>query len=344
MSLRLSNPEAIPEVSFGDIEFSEGEGEGNEANEMLELEEEEQKKEPMDKSSLKILKIINSERAEEVVDESFIVYRQCLLELAKSACSQFCTVDQYCQKPVEVQQKVIGSALHLKWVCSDGHICQEWSSQPVLNRKLHAGDLLISFAVLTSGNNFGKLALFARALKLHFPGSTTFNNIQRIYLIPSIDELWKEQQASLLSHFEGRDVVLAGDGRMDSPGHSAQYCTYSLMELDSNKIMSIVTVDKRETGKVSTVIKKLGFQRALEDLLSKNVKVAEIATDQHMQISSLMKKERPDIKHSFDVWHGAKNLGKKINAASQQEEAKAKDLQKWTSHSKKSFLACLQRS
>ncbi|XP_069107782.1 uncharacterized protein [Argopecten irradians] len=131
MSLRLSNPEAIPEVSFGDIEFSEGEGEGNEANEMLELEEEEQKKEPMDKSSLKILKIINSERAEEVVDESFIVYRQCLLELAKSACSQFCTVDQYCQKPVEVQQKVIGSALHLKWVCSDGHICQEWSSQPV---------------------------------------------------------------------------------------------------------------------------------------------------------------------------------------------------------------------
>ncbi|XP_069108222.1 uncharacterized protein [Argopecten irradians] len=117
---------------------------------------------------------------------------------------------------------------------------------------------------------------------------------------------------------------------MDSPGHSAQYCTYSLMELDSNKIMSIVTVDKRETGKVSTVMEKLGFKRALEDLLSKNVKIAEIATDQHMQISSLMKKERPDIKHSFDVWHGAKNLGKKINAASQQKEAK--DLQKWTSH------------
>lgn len=77
---------------------------------------------------------------------------------------------------------------------------------------------------------------------------------------------------------------------MDSPGHSAQYCTYSLMEMDSSKIFSIVTVDKRETGKVSVVMEKLGFRKALEDLKSKDVKVCEIATDQHVQISALMSK------------------------------------------------------
>jgi hypothetical protein len=27
---------------------------------------------------------------------------------------------------------------------------------------------------------------------------------------------------------------------------------------------------------------------------------------------SFSEKEKPNIKHSFDIWHGAKNLGKKI--------------------------------
>ena len=38
-----------------------------------------------------------------------------------------------------------------------------------------------------------------------------------------------------------------GDGRMDSPGFSAQYCTYTTMDNDSKEIISIVNIDKRET-------------------------------------------------------------------------------------------------
>ena len=34
-------------------------------------------------------------------------------------------------------------------------------------------------------------------------------------------------------------IVAAGDGRMDSPGHSAQYCVYSLMEHETVRIMDV---------------------------------------------------------------------------------------------------------
>ena len=34
-------------------------------------------------------------------------------------------------------------------------------------------------------------------------------------------------------------VVLGGDGRCDSPGYSAKYCSYSLMNLANNKIIDV---------------------------------------------------------------------------------------------------------
>lgn len=74
---------------------------------------------------------------------------------------------------------------------------------------------------------------------------------------------------------------------MDSPGHCAKYCTYSMMENDSKKIIAIETLDKRAVGKKSTNIEKAGFQRALEDVRSSN-NVTEGVTDAHLQIGALM--------------------------------------------------------
>lgn len=33
------------------------------------------------------------------------------------------------------------------------------------------------------------------------------------------------------------EVIVGGDGRCDSPGHSAKYGTYSLMDAEQNKIL-----------------------------------------------------------------------------------------------------------
>lgn len=37
-------------------------------------------------------------------------------------------------------------------------------------------------------------------------------------------------------------LALAGDGRSDSPGHSALYGVYSLMDCDSGKILAVELV------------------------------------------------------------------------------------------------------
>jgi len=38
-------------------------------------------------------------------------------------------------------------------------------------------------------------------------------------------------QAELLAKYKDQNVMLAGDGRCDSPGSSARFCTYSVIEL-----------------------------------------------------------------------------------------------------------------
>ena len=43
-------------------------------------------------------------------------------------------------------------------------------------------------------------------------------------------------------------TILCGDGRNDSPGHSAKYCMYALMEQHLDIIVDVEVVDKRETG------------------------------------------------------------------------------------------------
>ena len=76
----------------------------------------------------------------------------------------------------------------------------------------------------------------------------------------------------------------SGDGRNDSPGHSAQYCTYSIMDNTSKKVISIITMDKRETEKKSTNMKKACFLKAMEELRER----AEVVTNAHLQIGAVM--------------------------------------------------------
>ncbi|XP_052224091.1 uncharacterized protein LOC127839744 [Dreissena polymorpha] len=206
----------------------------------------------------------------------------------------------------------IGSALYLKWVCGGGHILNRWCAQPVLNRRLHGGDLMFALSTLTSGNNFGKLALWAKHMNFKIMSSTSFHKIQRTYLISTVDEYWEKQQREVLSSFEGHKLIVMGDGRNDSPGHSAQYCSYTMMEYDSKKFLTLRTLDKRSTDRKSTNMEKVGLEQAIQELTDNNIAVEEVVTDAHLGIGSIMKKKDPEIKHSHDIWHAAKNLGKRL--------------------------------
>ncbi len=77
---------------------------------------------------------------------------------------------------------------------------------------------------------------------------------------------------------------------MDSPGYCAQYCTYTVMENESRNIISIATVDKRQTRRNSVVMEKKAFVDSMTQLLTE-LKVVEVCMDAHVQISSLMGKQ-----------------------------------------------------
>ena len=78
---------------------------------------------------------------------------------------------------------------------------------------------------------------------------------------------------------------------MDSPGHCAQYCTYTGIENDSKKVVSIITMDKRETEKKSTNLEKASFVKMMEELKDKDANVVEVVTDAHLQIGAVMSKQ-----------------------------------------------------
>lgn len=75
---------------------------------------------------------------------------------------------------------------------------------------------------------------------------------------------------------------------MDSPGHSAQFCTYTMMDQADKDIIAMEIVDKRECSLKATLLEATGFKKAMRDLDSAGVKVVEVVTDAHPQISSIM--------------------------------------------------------
>lgn len=85
-------------------------------------------------------------------------------------------------------------------------------------------------------------------------------------------------------------MTILGDGRMDSPGHSAQYCTYTVMEYENKDILACEIINKRETAMKSTAMEKEGLKRCLQKLLDRGIIVQELCTDASISIASMIGK------------------------------------------------------
>lgn len=53
---------------------------------------------------------------------------------------------------------------------------------------------------------------------------------------------------------------------MDSPGHSAKYCTYTVMNQADKKILAMEIIDKRECQLKSGIMEAEGFKRSIASL------------------------------------------------------------------------------
>ena len=129
-------------------------------------------------------------------------------------------------------------------------------------------------------------------MNLIYFSESFFNQYQHLYIAPSVNEYWEEMKMKLWRESQGKDVILSSDGRNDSPGHCAQYCTYSFADMDTKTILNVSIVDVREVeGRKSPNIERFGFERGLHELQQSDMKIKEIVTDGQMEIGALMCKK-----------------------------------------------------
>lgn len=106
------------------------------------------------------------------------------------------------------------------------------------------GNILLSSAVLFSGCNINKVFRLFRFMNVVSISVQSFHKHQRDYLWPSIDCVWTKARECLIRTIKERagPVVLAGDGRSDSPGHCAKYGSYTLLDVRSGKVIELQLV------------------------------------------------------------------------------------------------------
>ena len=166
------------------------------------------------------------------------------------------------------------------------------------------GNILIPAAIVFTGGSYESMKQFSNALNLNFVNKDQFNGVQDKIVFPVIDNAYEKQQKDVIETLKEKktSVDLCGDGRSDSPGHNAEYGTYSLMDEATGHIIDFSLVQVSEVSS-SNAMENEGCQRSLKKVMNQNVKIRSLATDRHTTITAEMRKKYPSIIHQYDVWH-----------------------------------------
>ena len=122
-------------------------------------------------------------------------------------------------------------------ICGDNSF--SWKSQPMMfNGGYPAGNVLLSFSILTAGASISKILLVFKHMGLSAYNARTFFFHQKNFLFPAVLSYWERYQAALIKKIKNtKDAVWSGDGRFDSMGHSAKFGVYTLF---CNTILKVV--------------------------------------------------------------------------------------------------------
>ena len=100
---------------------------------------------------------------------------------------------------------------------------------------------MLSGAILFNGASPTKVLRVLSSISVASISFSTFAEHQRKFLQPAICSVWEHEQGSLLQEVK-QDLVIGGDARNDSPGHTAKYGSYTFMELNLKKLIHIELV------------------------------------------------------------------------------------------------------
>ena len=99
--------------------------------------------------------------------------------------------------------------------------------------------------------------------------------------------MWGQVKKAVHEHLPSTGVTIAGYRRRNSPGYTARFCVYALMEEFTKMIIDLEVVDKRETEGKSAAMEKLALSRLLtrlKDVLT----ISHLVTDASTSIKALV--------------------------------------------------------
>ena len=171
----------------------------------------------------------------EAKEKKFIVFESCL-DLLFENCN-------LCNKKNSIRKKVIGTGLAVTTMCYTCGNKSNWSSQP-MSGAMPYGNLILSAAIMFCGASPVKCLRALDFAGIENISISTYNKIQSSYLTPGILQVWKRQQESSIQTIQqsDRQIRLAGDARCCTPGHTAKFASYSMLDLDTGKILDFKLV------------------------------------------------------------------------------------------------------
>lgn len=109
-----------------------------------------------------------------------------------------------------------------------------------------ARNLLLSAAILYGGGSPKKILCVLNHINIKAISNQTFLEHQRDYLQPAIICVSQCQQRQILNQVDqGKKLVIRGDGRADSSGHSAKFGSYTFMDTKRKKVIDVQLVQVR---------------------------------------------------------------------------------------------------
>ena len=253
-------------------------------------------------------------------DVKLVVVWSCLLQLLS-----FCRVCK--SKAIIKTVNYFGFAVSVNLLCDLGHKTT-WSSMPKIN-ELFSMNLLLPAAILFSGSRYEVFKDICDAIGIRYLGKTRFNYVQKAYLFPAIHNVYKKVRAVLIDEIKRNksNVDLSGDARCDSPGYSAKYSTYSLMDTTTSRILHFHVTHVNHVGN-SSRMEKSGLISVLNKIESMSINVNSLVTDRHPGVTKYLREEKQNILHQFDIWHFSKNIKKALSKAGKKKDCEI--INDWT--------------